>query len=69
MAEDPRRKALKEAGRAQAQFEKSQQRLDDLGTARRKRFRQAAVAGASMAEIAEAVGLHRSRVNQIIHGK
>jgi plasmid maintenance system antidote protein VapI len=44
-------------------------RLDELGAARRERFRQAAAAGASMAEIAEAVGLHRSRVNQIIHGK
>jgi DNA-directed RNA polymerase specialized sigma24 family protein len=69
MADDPRRKALKDAGRAQAQFEKSQMRLDELGAARRERFRQAAAAGASMAEIAETVGLHRSRVNQIIHGK
>lgn len=69
MADDPRRKALKKAGRAQTQFEKSRQRLDDHIAARRESFREAAAAGASMAEIAEAVGLNRSRVNQIIHGK
>lgn len=63
------RKALKDARRAQTQFDRAEERLDAAAVARRQSFERAAAAGLSMAEIAEAVGLHRSRVNQIIHGK
>lgn len=67
---DPaQRKALQTARRAQARFDQAQERLDAAAVARREGFAQAAAAGLSMAEIGEAVGLHRSRVNQIIHGK
>jgi DNA-directed RNA polymerase specialized sigma24 family protein len=63
------KQARKEALRAQARFERAQGRLEDAGDARRKSFKQAADTGLSMAEIADAVGLHRTRVNQIINGK
>ena len=63
------RKALNAARRAQTHFERAQERLDASTAARRESFGAAAAAGLSMAEIAEAVGLHRARVNQIIHGK
>ena len=63
------RKALNAARRSQAQFDRTQERLDASAAARRESFERAANAGLSMAEIADAVGLHRSRVNQIIHGK
>lgn len=63
------RKALNEARRAQAQFDRAQERVSASATARRESFERAAASGLSMAEIAEAVGLDRTRVNQIIHGK
>lgn len=67
---DPaQRKALQTARRAQTRFDQAQERLDAAAIARRQGFVEAAAAGLSMAQIAEAVGLHRSRVNQIIHGK
>ncbi|HEY1854073.1 MAG TPA: hypothetical protein VGG40_05740 [Solirubrobacterales bacterium] len=64
-----KRKALKDVRRAQNQFAQAQERLDAVGAARRESFAKAAAVGLSMAEIAVAVGLHRARVNQIIHGK
>jgi hypothetical protein len=67
---DPEQKqARSEARRAQATFERAKARTDDAATARRESFKRAAYAGLSMAEIGEAVGLHRTRVNQIIKGK
>ena len=66
---DAKKQARSEARRAQAMFERKTAQLDDAVKDRRESFRRAADAGLSMAEIAEAVGLHRSRVNQIIKGK
>ena len=66
---DAKKQARSEARRAQAKFEQVQGRLDDATKARRESFKRAAAAGLSMAEIAEAVGLHRTRVNQIINGR
>jgi DNA-directed RNA polymerase specialized sigma24 family protein len=63
------RKALNAARRAQTQFDRAQERVSASATARRESFERAAAAGLSMAEIAKAVGLDRTRVNQIIHGK
>jgi len=66
---DAKKQARSEARRAQAKFERTQGQLEDATEARRESFKRAADAGLSMAEIAEAVGLHRTRVNQIIKGK
>ena len=63
------RKALNAARHAQTQFDRAQERVSASATARRESFERAAAAGLSMAEIAKAVGLDRTRVNQIIHGK
>jgi DNA-directed RNA polymerase specialized sigma24 family protein len=59
-------KELADARRAQAEFEET---VSDARSARRKSFERARDAGFSLREIAEAVGLHRSRVDQIIKGK
>lgn len=69
MSDPKQKKARSEARRAQATFERTQTQLDGAAAARRESFRRAADAGLSMAEIGEAVGLHRTRVNQIIKGK
>ena len=69
MADSKQKKARSQARRAQATFERSQDKLDDATAARRESFKRAAEAGLSMAEIGDAVGLHRTRVNQIINGK
>lgn len=66
---DARKQARSEARRAQAKFERVQGQLEDATKARRESFKRAADAGLSMAEIADAVGLHRTRVNQIINGR
>lgn len=66
---DAKKQARSEARRAQAKFERTKGQLDEVAGARRRSFKRAADAGLSMAEIGEAVGLHRSRVNQIIKGK
>lgn len=62
-------KARAEARRAQAKFERAKGKLDQAGEERRKSFERAKVAGLSLAEIADAVGLHRSRVDQILRDK
>jgi hypothetical protein len=66
---DAKKQARAEARRAQTKFERRTAQLDDAVNERRESFQRAADAGLSMAEIGEAVGLHRSRVNQIIKGK
>lgn len=66
---DAKKQARAEARRAQAKFERRTAQLDDAAKGRRESFQRAADAGLSMAEIGEAVGLHRSRVNNILKGK
>jgi hypothetical protein len=66
---DAKKKARTDARRAQANFERKTAQLDKAVTERRESFQRAADAGLSMAEIGEAVGLHRSRVNNILKGK
>jgi DNA-directed RNA polymerase specialized sigma24 family protein len=69
MADQARQKAVADVRRAQARFERLRSQLDDGRDARRKSFEQARAAGLSLADIAKATGLHRSRVDQILHGK
>jgi DNA-directed RNA polymerase specialized sigma24 family protein len=69
MATDAEKKALKDVVRAQADFARAQSKLEQIRDARRESFEMARKAGLSLAEIGKAAGLHRSRVDQILHGK
>lgn len=62
-AEQKVRRAVREA---QAKFERQQSAAQK---ARRKAFADAQKAGLSLRDIGEEVGLHRSRIAQIIAGK
>lgn len=67
MPDDAKRKAaLKAVKAAQKQFEHESAATQK---ARRKAFAQAQKEGLSLRDIADEVGLHRSRVGQIIQGK
>jgi hypothetical protein len=69
MADKARQKALAEVRKAQAEFERLQVRVEKGREARRESFERARAAGLSLAEIGKAAKLHRSRVDQILHGK
>lgn len=69
MADSPQVKARKSVRRAQADFEKAQEKLEALRESRRKSFEDAQAAGLSMREIAEETGLHFTRVAQILRKK
>jgi hypothetical protein len=59
-------KTLADAKRAQMDYER---KLKAAREERRRSFARAQKAGSSLAEIGEAVGLHRSRVGEILRGK
>jgi DNA-directed RNA polymerase specialized sigma24 family protein len=69
MAGDPKAKARKSVRRAQADFEKAQDKVETLRESRRESFEDAQAAGLSMREIAEETGLHFTRVAQILRKK
>jgi hypothetical protein len=69
MADKARQKALADVRKAQAEFERLQVRVEKGREARRESFERARAAGLSLAEIGKAAKLHRSRVDQILHGK
>ena len=69
MAGDPKVKARKSVRRAQADFDKAQDKLEGIRESRRKSFEEAQAAGLSMREIAEESGLHFTRVAQILRKK
>jgi hypothetical protein len=69
MAEKARQKALADVRKAQAEFERLQVRVEKGREARRESFERARAVGLSLAEIGKAAKLHRSRVDQILHGK
>jgi hypothetical protein len=69
MAEKARQKALADVRKAQAEFERLQVRVEKGREVRRESFERARAAGLSLAEIGKAAKLHRSRVDQILHGK
>lgn len=66
---DPKEQALREAQRAQARYEKTQDQLDQDGRTRRDSFERAKDAGATLREISEAVGLHWTRIREIVSGR
>jgi hypothetical protein len=65
MADAAETKARRAVRTAQAQFEREQKAAQKT---RRKAFADAQKAGLSLRDIADEVGLHRSRVHQIIRG-
>ena len=69
MAEDAQAKARNAARRAQSEFEWASDQLEQRREARRAAFEQARKAGLSTREIAEATGLHFSRVSRILQSK
>lgn len=69
MAEDAKAKARKVVRRAQSDFERSQERHEQVREARRKAFELARAAGLSMREIGEEAGLHFTRVARILRTK
>jgi hypothetical protein len=69
MADKARQKALADVRKAQAEFERLQVRVEKGREVRRESFERARAAGLSLAEIGKAAKLHRSRVDQILHGK
>ena len=69
MPADPKPKALADAKRAQAKFEKTQDLLEGDRKTRQASFQQAQQAGATLREIADAVGLHWTRVREIVSGR
>jgi hypothetical protein len=69
MPADSKRKALADAQRAQAKFEKTREQIDQDGQTRRETFSRARDAGATLREIGESVGLHWTRVREIVSGR
>lgn len=66
---DPKKQALREAQRAQARYEKTQDQLAQEGRTRRESFERAKDSGATLREIGEAVGLHWTRIREIVSGR
>ena len=65
MADDAKAKARRAVRRAQADFERTQTAAQK---ARRHAFIDAQKAGLSLREIGDEIGMHRSRIHQIIRG-
>lgn len=66
MPDDPRNALLKAVRAAQERYEDE---AEAARRARRETFTEAQRGGLSLSDIAEEVGLHRSRIGQIIEGK
>lgn len=66
MADSAEQKARQAVRAAQEMFEREQNAAQK---ARRKAFAEAQKAGLSLRDIAEEVGMHRTRVHQIIRGE
>ena len=66
MPTDPRQKARADLRTAQAAFERAESQREKAGSARRKSFERAQKAGMTLREIGEIVGLHHTRVGQIL---
>ena len=66
MRADPKRKAREALRRAREKYERD---AEAAKAARRKALFDAQAAGLSLREIANEVGLHYSRVSEILNGK
>lgn len=66
MPSDPKQKARSELRAAQVAFERAETRRDEASSARRTSFERAQKAGMTLREIGEVVGLHHTRVSEIL---
>ena len=69
MPGDAKAKARNAARRAQADFEQTSEKLEQRREARKTAFEKAREAGLSTRDIAEATGLHFTRVARILQSK
>jgi DNA-directed RNA polymerase specialized sigma24 family protein len=69
VADPVQAKARKAIRKAQSDFERSQDRHEQIREKRRESFEQARAAGLSMRDIAKETGLHFTRVAQILKPK
>jgi hypothetical protein len=68
LAAEPKELARAEVREAQAAFERADAKRERTAAARRKSFEKAQKAGLTQRDIADEVGLHHTRVGQIIRG-
>jgi len=66
MAGDVKQKTRDDLRAAQAAFERAESQREKAGSARRKSFEKAQRAGMTLREIGEIVGLHHTRVGEIL---
>jgi alkylation response protein AidB-like acyl-CoA dehydrogenase len=66
---DAAKKVRAEVRKAQAAFERDQEKLETTRATRRKSFEKAREAGLSTRDIAEEAGLHYTRVAEILRAK
>ena len=65
---DAKQKVHTDLRKSQADFERADAQREKAGAARRRSFKQAQEAGLTLREIGEIVGLHHTRIGQIIRG-
>jgi hypothetical protein len=73
MAKDAKKAARAEVRRAQAEFERGQKELRETRAKsrarRRESFSKAQMAGLSLRDIGKEIGLHPTRVREILRGE
>jgi ribonuclease PH len=69
MAEEAKRKVRAELRNAQDAFERAEVQREKVSTARRESFEKEQATGLTLREIGEVVGLHHTRVGEILRGE
>jgi hypothetical protein len=66
MPNDAKQKARAELLKAQTRYQRSETEREKAGDARRESFQRARKAGMTLREIGEVVGMHHTRVGEIL---